>query len=217
MYIYQPDRALLAAQIKKAAHYITGRVLDVGCGPHSRYEHFFKDAASYVRMDISPGEGVDIVGSADSIPCEDTSFDSVVSTQVFEHLEFPAESAAEIFRVLKPGGYALITVPQWNEMHEEPHDYFRYTRFGLESLFARAGFEVVEMEKRGGYRTTLAQVRTRYYLDRYRLHSRPVLGWLARYAFALYGKQAVWRDERDTSPANAKHAIGWCAVFKKGL
>lgn len=216
MYIYQPDRALLAQQIKKAAHYVRGAVLDVGCGPHSRYEHLFT-FESYMRMDIAPGDGVDIVGSADNIPAGDSSFDSVVSTQVFEHLEFPAESAREIFRVLKPGGYALITAPQWNETHEEPHDYWRYTRFGLESLFTRAGFEVIEMKKRGGYRATMAQTRIRYYLDRYHLHSRPLLGRLARYAFALYGKLAVWRDARDHSKANQKHAIGWCAVFQKPL
>jgi ubiquinone/menaquinone biosynthesis C-methylase UbiE len=62
-------------------------------------------------MDIKAGQGIDIVGRAESIPLEDESVDSVVCTQVFEHLNKPFESVIEISRILKVGGYLLLTVP----------------------------------------------------------------------------------------------------------
>jgi SAM-dependent methyltransferase len=138
-----------------------------------------------------------------------------VSTQVFEHLAYPQKGAAEMYRVLKPGGYALVTVPQWNELHEEPHDYFRYTNYGLETLFAEAGFKVVSMSQVGGYYSTLAQMRIRFAIDKYNLYNRPVAGRVAGKLLAWYGRHLLAKDRRDTSAANRKHAIGWCVVLQK--
>lgn len=126
MFIFQPERVLLRKQIAAYAHYISGCVLDVGGGEFLRYKDLFS-YDTYTCMDVYEGIGVDIIGSADSIPFENETFDSIVSTQVFEHLAFPEKAAREICRVVKKGGYVLITVPQWNELHSEPHDYWRYT------------------------------------------------------------------------------------------
>ena len=121
MYIFQPERFLLNKQIRKFSHFIKGKVLDVGAGTGDRYSDSF-DSDEYIRMDIEDGEGIDMVGRAENIPMEDEVIDSVVCTQVFEHLQFPEKSASEIYRVLKKGGNVLITVPQMNEMHEEPQN-----------------------------------------------------------------------------------------------
>lgn len=214
MVIFQPDRYLLNKQVKEVANYVTGQVLDVGAGEFNRYSKYFR-YEKYVRMDTRVGNGVDLIGSADSIPFPDSSFDSIVCTQVFEHLEFPEKSAREIYRVLKPGGYLLVTVPQMNELHEEPNDFFRYTRFGLVSLFGRVGFEVVVQNQRGGFFATVAQIKIRYLIDRFSLYKSPLLGKILAPFLSLYGRVSLFADTIDQSVANRKHAIGWCFVFKK--
>jgi SAM-dependent methyltransferase len=214
MVIFQPDRYLLDKQIREVKHYITGKVLDVGAGEINRYSRHFS-YTQYTRMDSKHADKVDLVGKAEKIPAPDESFDSVVCTQVFEHLEFPEESAKEIFRVLKSGGYLLITVPQMNELHEEPYDYWRYTKFGVRSLFEKAGFTTLEESQRGGYFATVAQMKIRYFIDRFSLYKRPFLGKILAPFMSVYGRLNIYLDSFDTSVANRKHTIGWCFVFKK--
>ena len=214
MYIFQPDRFLLDKQVKKFSRYVTGRVLDIGAGQVDRYSRYFS-YDEYVRMDVEPRQGVDMLGSADAIPVSDESFDSIVCTQVFEHLERPQQAAREMARVLKPGGYAVVTVPQMNELHEEPHDFFRYTNFGLITLFTTAGFEVIGLDQRGGFFATVAQMKIRYLIDRFLLYQRPLLGKVLALYCSLYGKFGLFLDSIDKSAANRKHAIGWCVILKK--
>lgn len=214
MILFQPDRYLLNKEIKESGKFICGRVLDVGAGEVNRYSGHFK-YEEYLRMDTYQGEKLDIIGSADNIPLADNSFDSVVCTQVFEHLEFPEKSASEIYRVLKPGGHLLVTVPQMNELHEEPRDYWRYTKFGIESLFCNVGFHAVHQSQRGGYFATMAQMKIRYTIDRFRLYKRPILRRIFAPFISVYGRLCLFLDELDKSAANRKHAIGWCFVFKK--
>ena len=166
-------------------------------------------------MDVSSGENVDVVGSAEKIPFPESSFDSLVCTQVFEHLARPHVCASEMYRVLKKDGYAIVTVPQMNELHEEPHDFFRYTKFGLNQLFTDTGFIVVSCEQRGGFFSTVAQMKIRYCIDRYSLYKKEFLGRVFNQIAKLIGRFAIWLDGRDRSIANSKHTIGWCVVLKK--
>ncbi|MDO8548253.1 MAG: hypothetical protein Q7R71_01110, partial [bacterium] len=121
----------------------------------------------------------------------------------------------EIYRVLTVGGIALITIPQMNELHDEPHDYYRYTKYGMRQIFESAGFKTVFEEQRGGFFSTVAQMRIRYLIDRLRLYHRPVLAKLFGLPIKIYGKWALFRDSKDKSIANRKHTIGWCFVFEK--
>ena len=69
----------------------------------------------------------------------------------------PGRALAEIARTLVPGGALLIAAPHEWEVHQAPHDYFRYTRYGLAYLLEKAGFEVREMRAAGGYFRLLAR------------------------------------------------------------
>ena len=69
--------------------------------------------------------------------------------------------------MLKPGGYALFTAPLFWHLHEEPRDFFRYTRYGLEHLFKGAGFELIEVRPLSGFVTTFITA-CGYYLQRFR-------------------------------------------------
>jgi len=214
MYIFQPERIILREQIKKHAHYLSGVVLDVGAGTGDRYGAFIK-CEKFLRMDVRAGADIDIVGRAEAIPLDDESVDGALCTQVFEHLELPEGSAREIYRVLKPGGFLLMTAPQVNELHEEPNDFFRYTKFGLTAMFERAGFKTITYEQRGGFFTTRAQITIRYLIDRLRLYERPFLGRAMGKIILVYGKFMMWLDTMDKSQANRKHTLGWCVVFRK--
>lgn len=213
-YIYQPERLLLAEQISKAAKYVVGRVLDIGAGDYSRYRHFFH-CGQYLKMDVAKSDNIDVVGSAEAIPFKDGQFDSLVSTQVLEHLKHPAVAVKEMARVLKTGGFALVTAPQWNELHSEPYDFWRFTSYGLKLLFEENGFKTILCEERGGYHSMRLQMAIRHKIDLWQLYKRPILGRVLSFVFALQGKVAIWRDSRDKSLANTKHAIGWCAIFQK--
>jgi len=214
MYIFQPDRYLLNQQVKKYSKNLYGQVLDIGSGGFDRYSDLIS-YDSYVKMDISPGKNVDIVGSATSIPFGDSSFDCLVSTQVFEHLADPSRAASEAFRVLRSGGILLVTVPQINELHEEPNDYWRYTKFGLKELFEKEGLRLVEMDQRGGFFSMLAQIIARYLIDRLDLHRHYFLGKVFSKSFYVFSKIMFYLDSVDTSLANRKNTIGWCALFRK--
>lgn len=214
MYIFQPERIILREQIKRYAHYLHGVVLDVGAGTGDRYGAFIT-CKKFLRMDVVAGEGIDLVGRAEAIPMDNESVDGVLCTQVFEHLRFPEESAKEISRVLRSGGFLLITAPQVNELHEEPNDFFRYTKFGLIALFERAGFKTITYDQRGGFFTVIAQTKIRYLIDRFELYDRPIIGRLLGKICLAYGKVMMSLDRFDNTAANRKHSLGWCFVFQK--
>jgi SAM-dependent methyltransferase len=74
-----------------------------------------------------------------------------------EHLREPGRALAEIGSSLKPGGILLVAAPHEWEVHQAPHDYFRYTRYGLAYLLEAAGFEILEIRPSGGYFRLLAR------------------------------------------------------------
>lgn len=131
-------------------HLVGGRLLDAGCGnrPYAIWYEPLVDEA--VSLDAAVGDGVSVVGFADHLPFKDGSFDTVLCTEVLEHVTDAERAAAEMRRVLRPGGHALVTVPFLYPVHEAPYDFRRLTHFGLRSLFERHGFEVVGLEARGG-------------------------------------------------------------------
>lgn len=215
MIVSQPDRILLRRQVERLSARLTGTLLDVGGGDGKRYDDAAKGVTKRIRLEIDAKFKPDIIGSAEAIPLEAASVDSVLCTQVLEHVPHPWKALAEMHRVLKPGGMALITAPQMNELHEEPHDYFRYTPFGLRSLCEDAGFRVVEMDQRGGYFSTLAQMRIRLMIDALRPYQRPWAMWIVGPISKVYARAALWCDAHCASPATTKHAIGWAVLLEK--
>jgi SAM-dependent methyltransferase len=136
-------------------------VLDVGAGD-SPYRELFAHTR-YTTSDWSEslhpgGRHADIIAPADDLPVEDGTFDLVLCTQVLEHVPEPSAVLAECFRVLVPAGRFAVTVPLLWELHELPHDYYRYTESGLRYLLTRAGFTELRIEARGSGFEAVAQL-----------------------------------------------------------
>jgi SAM-dependent methyltransferase len=144
------SRKGLARGLSALAPRITGKVLDVGCG-NKPYMSLYR-ASEYIGLEIDSPENraaksADHYYDGERFPFESQSFDSVVSNQVFEHVRDPDLFLSEISRVLRTDGLVLITAPfVWDE-HEQPHDYTRYSSFGMTSILNRHGFEILELRK----------------------------------------------------------------------
>lgn len=128
---------------------MTGRVLDAGCGGQA-YRRFLHPER-YVPMEYNRAVRPELLGDVQHLPFASESFDNLLCTEVLEHVPEPGHGLDELYRVLRPGGRALVTVPMsWN-LHYQPHDYYRYTRYGLSYMARRSGFEVERIERLGGF------------------------------------------------------------------
>lgn len=158
----------LRARLKK---YAKGRLLDIGSGEKPYQEMAAPYIQEHVGLDhektLHNTGNVDLFGTAYNIPVDSESFDTILCTYVLEHLEEPQKALAEAFRVLKKGGYAIYTVPLFWHLHEEPRDFYRYTKHGLKYIFESNGFHVIECKALTGFFVMVAQ-ETTYYLLRFR-------------------------------------------------
>ena len=213
MIIFQPERILLKKQIKKHSHHIIGDVLDVGCGSFDRYSELFS-FKKYLKMDIDENNNPDVVGSANNIPLPDNAVDSIVFTQVLGDIWDLKKAFSEFFRVLKPGGKVLATESLMAAMHDEPHDFWRFTNYSLERFFQEAGFRVLESERRGGFFSSNAQNIIRYLIDRLDLYDS-FLGKILRYPLIFFGRMMMFIDNLDKSKAGGRQTMGWCIVAVK--
>lgn len=202
------------------------RVLDAGAG-HCPYRGLFAHAhyetADFCQVDRRYGQ-IDYVCDLRAIPAEPASYDVVVCTQVLEHLPEPQAVLREYARLLKPSGQLWLTAPLYYEEHEAPHDYFRYTQYGLRHLLAGAGFEVVEFEWLEGYHAALGhQLRKagRSLSFRPRDYGGGLVGWIAAGAalglqptFSLLGYWFNFLDRRHKFTGRG-HCINYALVARK--
>ncbi len=196
-----------------AAHANRGRTLDVGAqaGPYAA--HF----PHRVALDIRRGPGVQVVGDAQVLGIADQAFDVVLCTEVLEHLPEPQKAIDELFRVLKPGGVLLLTTRFLFPIHDAPHDYFRYTKYGLRYLLRR--FEIVELQEETDAVGTLAVL-----LQRLGMQAE-TLRWTPLRALWLLAAQAVrpfsflitreYGDSRRLSPEPGILTSGYHVACRK--
>jgi len=135
--------------IKKHA---TGKLLDIGCGNKPYNNIVTPYINEYIGCDIvqSSDNQVNILCPANNIPLDDRSFDTVISTQTIEHVEDHQGLVNEAYRLLNTGGVFILSGPLYWPLHEEPFDFFRFTRHGFKYILEKAGFEVVSIDSNGG-------------------------------------------------------------------
>lgn len=152
--------------IAKYIPLLKGTLMDFGCG--AKPYHSLFTVEKYVGVDYkSPGhshlnEEIDMYYDGKHIPFKDEHFDSVFTSEVFEHIFNLEEIIKEINRVMKTGGIILITCPFSICEHEVPNDYARYTSFALKHLFEKNGFEIIHQDKTGNNVEVVFQLWTMY-------------------------------------------------------
>jgi len=151
--------SLIVASLREVAPQASGRLLDVGCG-NKPFEAFFRPhVTEYLGIEheatfnatVAGGQGArpDLTYDGQRLPFPDASFDTVLNIQVLEHTPRPRALVAEMARVLKPGGLLILLAPFQFRLHEQPHDYFRYSSHGLRHLCEEAGLSVNEIRPQG--------------------------------------------------------------------
>src|SRR5437667_3864856 len=148
-----PDHLVSAPlwrDLREATGYARGRLLDLGCGNAPYKPWFGTKVGQYVTADFPPiSEAVQVMCHAEHMPFRDASFDTVLCTQMLEHVPHPCLAAGEMARILKPGGILILSCPQYWALHEIPHDYFRFTPYGLRVLFPESWWEWKEHRQQG--------------------------------------------------------------------
>lgn len=163
---------------KACSKYIRGLLIDIGCGT----KPYKKMLAPYVTKHMGVDHkdthhdksNIDFFGTAYNIAVSDATYNSAICTAVLEHLEEPEKALRECYRVLKPGGLAIYSIPFIWHLHEEPRDFYRYSKFGIKYLFEKVGFEVIELNALSGFWVTFGQL---FVYNIYRLNRGP-LRWL---------------------------------------
>jgi SAM-dependent methyltransferase len=163
--------SLLERSLKQVAPRARGRLLDVGCGdkPYEAWFHDYVDTyigiehvATFSATAAGQRSRADVVYGGGTLPFRDGAFDTVLNVQVLEHTPRPGALVAEMARVLAPDGLLILTAPFQFRLHEQPHDYFRYSPHGLAELCAEAGLEIVETVQQGSLWSVLGHKLSTY-------------------------------------------------------
>lgn len=187
-------------------------VLDAGAGERVHARYF--DKQRYLAVDLAVGDAawnygkLDAIADLTALPFPDGCFRACINIVTLEHVREPGCALREMERTLAPGGRLLLIVPHEWEVHQSPHDYFRYTRHGVAYLLDKAGFSEYTIEPVGGY---------------FRLLSRRLLNGLQFFPGPLFLVAAVflvppalilpWFDSLDRE---RNFTLGYiCTAFKR--
>lgn len=131
------------------------RVLDAGAGEGQYAGHFRH--CNYTGADLGVGDTawdytqLHVLCDLTALPFQSGAFDACLNVVTLEHVRRPEAVVTELGRALKPGGRLILVAPQDWEVHQAPHDFFRYTRYGLQHLLEVAGFTDIRIQAGGGY------------------------------------------------------------------
>lgn len=196
---FEPGKLEHESILKGLLHtrqYARGVLLDVGCWKKP-YAHLFHPYVTrYIGVDlpsVGPAEtSPDVYADGCWLPFRDQCIDTVLCTQVLDDVPDPKALLCSFQRVLKRGGFLLLTAPFIWRIHSAPHDYYRFTEYGLRYLAHESGFHVELVEPRGGAWITIGQILS---LQMWSLFGRGKLGqWAVRLPSALVQRTAALLD-----------------------
>jgi len=158
-------------------------ILDAGAG-ESQFKKFCGHL-KYIAQDFGQytGKGetglqtgtwdntkLDIVSDITSIPLPDHSVDAIMCTEVLEHVPHPIAAIQEFGRLVKPGGYLLLTAPFASLTHFAPYHFASgFSRYFYEKYLPENNFEITELQLNGNFFEYIAQEnrRIKYVADKF--------------------------------------------------
>ncbi|MCP9860388.1 MULTISPECIES: methyltransferase domain-containing protein [unclassified Cyanobium] len=210
-------RTWILQAVSQAKQQFHGKLLDVGAGS-SPYEELIMETgriSQYIKLDFAKseyhkGHSLDLTWDGKTIPLQPQSIDTVLMTEVLEHVHRPGDLLREVRRVLKPGGVLFLTVPFIWPMHELPYDYHRFTPVALKAYLEEADFNVQNIQILGGWDHSLAQMLGLWLTNRSMGERKrkiaKLLAW-PFYSFLLRRGQSEYKEVR-----NHQMHIGLAAV-----
>lgn len=191
-----------------AAPAASGVLLDYGCGGQPYKSIFEPHITQYIGADVTAANGIVLDIELDvgkQVPLPDQSIDTILSTQVLEHISDFHAYLADCVRLLRPSGRLIISVPmQWRH-HEMPYDYWRFTRYGITKSLESAGFGILDLRPCGGVYSLLGQIFLSHLAERNRLN--PVVT-------RLVNRCALWLDRKTM---DTEDTLGWMCIAEKKL
>ena len=155
---------LVAARYEKAIQtYARGDLIDLGCGAVPLFIAY-KDKVNSVTCVDWPSTRHKLdhldheLDLTERLPLPDNSFDTIILSDVLEHIPNPGQLWSEMQRILTPKGIAIINVPFFYWVHEAPHDYYRYTEYALQRFAEDSGLSVISLQPIGGLPEVLADL-----------------------------------------------------------
>jgi len=152
--------------------YVKGDVLDVGAGAMNYRSMIQSTGANYKSLDFGGTESkydknskLDFVGDIQNLSFNDETYDTIFCSQVLEHIPEPQKALYEISRVLKKDGQALISVPHLAYLHNEPNDFYRYTKHGLSFMMEKANLNIIEIKSLGGFFSFIGYLSSTFWLS----------------------------------------------------
>lgn len=135
--------------------YASGRLLDLGCGTAPMYKYYSRFVDKITCADWGNGEydtsHVDVFCDLNmKLPFEDNSFDTIIFSDVLEHLSEPKFTLTEIQRILSPNGVLIMNYPFLYGLHETPYDYCRYTKYRIRTWIDEIGMDIIIENEYGG-------------------------------------------------------------------
>ncbi|MCD6366200.1 MAG: glycosyltransferase, partial [Bacteroidales bacterium] len=196
-----------------------GTLLDVGCGemPYKQFILSNSKVEKYVGLDIEnplyqQTVKPDMFWDGKKIPLQDNFVDTVIATEVFEHVPVLEVVLKEINRVLKPGGILFFTVPYLWPLHDAPHDEYRYTPYSLRRHLTNSGFRNIDIKPMGNWNSSLAQI-LGLWLRRAPMNES-ARGKLSEQFFPFYTK-LVEADNTNSDFSSTTMFIGMYGLVKK--
>lgn len=197
-------------------HYAKGRLLDLGCGKVPLYEAYKNYVTENVCVDWEntrhKNNHLDFnCDLTQVLPFKDCSFDTIILSDVLEHIPNPDQLCSEISRILNSDGHLIMNVPFYYWVHESPNDYYRYTHFALKYLIENNNLTLIKNESIGGSLEVLSDIVIKH------LAKLPLVGF---YISNLLTMLILWLiktsiGKRWTNSTNYLFPYGYFLVAKK--
>lgn len=153
------------------------KIYDFGCG--QKPYQIFAGNHEYIGIDIDKSnDKADIYADIANVPIDDNVADIVTSFFVLEHVEEPQKVINEKFRILKEGGELFMLVPLYWEEHEQPYDFYRFTRFAIEKMMKNSGFRNIQITELNSSYSILGMHLARFFDRRFFRLLIPLVNYL---------------------------------------